>query len=332
MKKSEKIKVVYIYRQHLAERYSIEELFNTISSAMMEHAAVEVYKVGPLRQLLKDVYCLWRLRADIYHVTGDINYMACLLPWHKTMVTIHDLGNYIHNLKSLKRCLYKWLWLLLPMRLARMVTTISAQTKADMLTHLKVKPATIRVVLNCCSPLLQPAAGEFNALCPQILQIGTAENKNIMRLIEAIRYIPCQVLFVGRLTAAMCQKLQRYHINYKQYIDLSSAQIYALYLNCDIVTFISLHEGFGMPIIEANAVGRALITANYAPMADLAGSGACLVDPLNILAIRHGLLRVIAQPNYRAELVAQGFDNVKRFSVVATVAAYYELYREILAY
>ena len=86
-----------------------------------------------------------------------------------------------------------------------------------------------------------------------------------------------------------------------------------------------------MPIVEANAIGRPVVTSNLDPMSTVAGTSACLVDPFNPAAIREGVLRVIRDDVYRAELIAQGFENAKRFEAGVVAAQYANLYRQLAA-
>ena len=58
------------------------------------------------------------------------------------------------------------------------------------------------------------------------------------------------------------------------------------YKDADLISFPSTFEGFGMPIIEGQAVGRPVITSNIEPMVSVAADAAILVDPFNIESIR----------------------------------------------
>jgi Glycosyltransferase len=86
-----------------------------------------------------------------------------------------------------------------------------------------------------------------------------------------------------------------------------------------------------MPIIEAQTVGRPVVTSNCSSMPEVAGvGGACLVDPFDVASIRAGVLRVIKDPDYREALVKRGFENVCRFRPQAIARAYCALYRAFL--
>ena len=103
------------------------------------------------------------------------------------------------------------------------------------------------------------------------------------------------------------------------------------YRNCDVVCFVSTYEGFGMPIVEAQSVGRVVLTSNISSMPEVAGNAACLVDPFSIGEIRRGLDQIINDSVYRDDLVKKGFENCARFDPKQIATQYYDLYKEIVA-
>lgn len=104
----------------------------------------------------------------------------------------------------------------------------------------------------------------------------------------------------------------------------------ALYQSCDLVCFVSTYEGFGMPILEAQAVGRPVLTSDISPMREVAGEGAFKVDPFDVDSIRTGLERLIGDGGLREDLIREGFRNVKGYSAESVAAQYAALYREVL--
>ena len=85
-----------------------------------------------------------------------------------------------------------------------------------------------------------------------------------------------------------------------------------------------------MPILEAQTVGRPVVTSGVSSMPEVAGDAACLVDPTDVAAIRAGVQRVIDDTTFRATLVERGFENVKRFGSEAVARQYADLYAEVL--
>jgi glycosyltransferase involved in cell wall biosynthesis len=96
-----------------------------------------------------------------------------------------------------------------------------------------------------------------------------------------------------------------------------------------MVVFASLYEGFGLPILEAQAVGRPVITSNFGAMREAAGDGALFVDPYSVQEIRAAILRIKNEPALREELVRKGRENVERFRADAIALKYAEIYRAV---
>jgi len=74
-----------------------------------------------------------------------------------------------------------------------------------------------------------------------------------------------------------------------------------------------------------------VITSNLAPMCEVAGQAACLVDPHSVPAIRKGIARIVADPYYRADLVNRGFENVLRYSAAEIARQFASLYETVAA-
>jgi glycosyltransferase involved in cell wall biosynthesis len=91
--------------------------------------------------------------------------------------------------------------------------------------------------------------------------------------------------------------------------------------------FPSLHEGFGWPIIEAQACGCLVVTSRREPMMSVAGSGAILVDPLDHCGAADEIER---QWQRREYLIVQGYENVRRFDPDRFIEAYAELYERMV--
>ncbi|MBF0482091.1 MAG: glycosyltransferase family 4 protein [Desulfovibrionaceae bacterium] len=91
-------------------------------------------------------------------------------------------------------------------------------------------------------------------------------------------------------------------------------QMPALYKSAAVFVFPTLFEGFGLPVLEAQAQGVQVLCSNTTSLPEVAGDSAYLVDPRSVEAIAEGLVRLACDPGRRAELSAKGLANVRRFS------------------
>jgi glycosyltransferase involved in cell wall biosynthesis len=234
-----------------------------------------------------------------------------------------------HNNKGLKKSLLLLLWYIIPEKRVRLITVISQATKDELIKIISCNPDKIRVVPVCISPRFSKVDKRFNADKPRLLQIGTAQNKNLIRVIKALKGVRCCLHVVGELSSEQLSLLIKNQIDFTNSFMLSEAELIEEYNKCDLVIFASVYEGFGMPIIEANVVGRPVITSNLLSMPEVAGNAACIVDPLNVSDIRAGILKIIHDEKFRIKLVENGFQNALRFSSKEIACQYAEIYKEL---
>ncbi len=270
-----------------------------------------------------------RIRGELHHVTGDVHYVALALPAGRTILTIHDCVS-LNRLKGLRRDVLKLFWYSLPIRRCALVTTISSFSKDELLKNVDANPDKIRVVHDPLPSGFEPCSAKFDTRKPVLLHVGTKENKNLERVARALEGITCRLEVVGRVDERQRAILAECRIDWSESYGLTDQELLATYRQCDMVVFASTYEGFGMPILEAQATGRPLVTSNICSMPEVAGEGACLVDPFSVASIREGVLRVCADSAYREDLVAAGLENVRRFRPERIAADYLALYEEVL--
>lgn len=328
-----KHKILFIERQP-SEYVSIEKVFGQIAGDLPADRFETEFQQMPygnnLFGILKNLLFFRKKAADIYHITGHIHYISFILPRKRTVLTIHDLV-FLHRRSGLRRFIIKKLFLDLPLRKVAHITTVSQAVKDEIVNHTSIDGGRINVINN---PLIDRfILGDvkpFNEECPVILHIGTAENKNLGNLIKAANGLNCKLRIIGRLDDKMIQSLELNETLYENISGLDEHQIVEEYQNTDIVSFCSTYEGFGLPIIEAQAMRKPVITSDLAPMKTVAGGGAALVDPNDVDSIKNCLIRLIKDPEYRRELIEIGSTNVSRFDGRAIAARYADIYRQIL--
>lgn len=102
-----------------------------------------------------------------------------------------------------------------------------------------------------------------------------------------------------------------------------------LYGAADAVSYVSLWEGFGMPIVEAMACGTPVITSNLSAMPETAGDSALLVNPDSVEEIAAAMHRITTDMELRARLRVRGLKRAQLFTWERTARMTLELYQEI---
>ena len=278
--------------------------------------------------LLKRVYNVLEAacrQGDVNHITGDVHFLALLLKKKKTILTIHDLV-FLQHPSPLARAILKYFWLTMPVNRVEKITAVSTATKHDIIRHTGCSPSKITVIPTCIGVHFKRVDKPFNASKPVILQVGTAENKNCIRMANALKGINCRLEIIGKPTEPYMKVLKDCNIEYNVSSHLSDAEMLQKYIDCDILLFASTYEGFGMPIIEANTVGRVVITSNCSSMPEVAGDAAVFVDPFCVDSIRQGILKTIAQSEFREGIIDKGLVNAKRFQLKEVAKQYVNIY------
>jgi glycosyltransferase involved in cell wall biosynthesis len=209
------------------------------------------------------------------------------------------------------------------------VTTISEASRQELLQHVACDPAKITTVPIPLPEGFSPSPKAFTQEWPRILQVGTGHNKNLERVAQALEGLPCHLRIIGKLSEHQRQALAESGVDWSADHDVSDEQMVQEYIDCDILVFSSTYEGFGLPIVEAQATGRPVITSNLCSMPEVAGEAAVLVDPYDVAGIRAGVLRVIQEETLREELIHKGLCNVERFRPAAIAHQYAALYRDL---
>jgi glycosyltransferase involved in cell wall biosynthesis len=326
--------ICLLFRKPAPHFYSIEKVFDRLGPAMatdrlkIARVTVPHYSNSP-RNIIDNLLFVKKQQADLYHVTGDVHYVVAALPRSRTVLTIHDCV-FLKRPAGWKRSLLKWLLLRMPVRRCRLVTTISEATRQDILRETGCNPAKVVVIPNPADNRIKYVPKAFNCAKPVILFFGHTPNKNLERVILALEDIDCTLNIIGKLGEQPLALLQKHRIDYVNRFNLPDEELIRQYRETDMVLFPSTFEGFGLPILEGQQAGRPVVTSDLSPMKEVAGEGACLVDPYDAGSIRRGVLAVIGDEAYRDRLVKNGLLNVRRFSAEAVAGQYENWYTTIL--
>jgi glycosyltransferase involved in cell wall biosynthesis len=143
--------------------------------------------------------------------------------------------------------------------------------------------------------------------------------------------LDAQIVFAGDPLSDSLRQLARELRLHDRVLEIGIASdelLEALYSRAYALLYPSRFEGFGWPIIEAQACGCPVVCSSAGPMADIAGAGAFLHDPDDEEGFAADLLR-LADPAEHANWSARALDNAKRFSAARMISDYRELYRSL---
>jgi glycosyltransferase involved in cell wall biosynthesis len=332
------LKVKLFFRKSTSGFRSLEEVFDIVVGAMkgrnIDIIEVPEKRVTPAKVWVNLRY-VFKHRGALNHISGDIHYIA-LATGRKTVLTIHDAYSSLVG-SWIRKFIVKLFWFWLPAIIVKRITTISEKSRIELEEVIPFARHKIRVIPNPYNPKLlehdvhMDAEQITNTSKPIILHLGTKSNKNLERTIEAMTGLPYKLYIIGKLSDVQVDLLSKYDIDFRSYFNLPYSDVATLYHRCSAVCFASLYEGFGMPIIEAQLVGKPVITSGIDPMPWVAGEGgAHLVDPYDVADIRNGIIKVVEDVTYRKALIARGKVNVQRFEPHKIARMYEEVYQEVL--
>jgi glycosyltransferase involved in cell wall biosynthesis len=325
------LSVTYFYREPRKTGLSIEGIFRLVKKDLEGKVAITEYYCDANLSRAQNTWLAGKRAGAINHITGDVNFLALAIKGRKNILTVHDLGHY-DTLKKrgfLQFFVYKLFWFLLPLKNVTLVTVVSEFTKRKLMEYFDYPEDRIRVIPDPVKPTFVYSEKERINDRPRVLMMGTGKHKNLGGLIEAVRGLNVQLDIIGWPADDELAKLKDYGIAHTVYNGLTDEQVYERYVACDIMYNASFYEGFGMPIIEAQSVGRPVITSDLGAMKEVARQSAVLVDPYKPEEISAAIQRLVTDRAYYDKMVALGRENVTPYDHKAIAQQYLEVYEEL---
>jgi glycosyltransferase involved in cell wall biosynthesis len=237
-------------------------------------------------------------------------------------------------------------------RRACRVLTVSEASKQDILHYLDVPASKVEVIYNALDERLaapptdadiQRVRERYLLTAPFILYTGNIKpHKNVDRLIEAYSLLRprgfehVKLLIIGdeiskypNLRRLIHRFQLHQHVRFLGFVP--DATLAVLYRLASVFVFPSLYEGFGLPPLEAMALGAPVITSNVSSLPEVVGDAALLIDPMDPGAIADAMARVLGDAVLREDLIRRGHARVACFSWARSVARVREVYHELVA-
>lgn len=292
-------------------------------------AVVRVY------QALTPTLYGWRLRGNkssIYHAPNYI-----VPPFKGTTVsTVHDLSHILHpQFHPQARVVFMNLAFDASMKRTDHVITDSETVRMEFLERFDWAPERVTAIGLGVDPEFHPRSEkELQEVLTRLglrakgytLYVGSIEpRKNLERLLNAYASLPFAMRREYPLVMAGSRGWNSDHIH--QQIDVGRAQGWVhylsfvnqahlplLYAGAALFAYLSLYEGFGLPIAEAMGSGVPVITSNISCMPEVAGGAARLVNPLDVEDISAALQECLNSQSWRSQAAQRGLARAADFS------------------
>jgi len=216
-------------------------------------------------------------------------------------------------------------------RIARAATRIivgSDFTRGEVVELLQVPDQKVRVIPygvggSFTAPDGPASAGDY------VLAVSTLEpRKNLPRLVEGFRRAKLDGLELRIVGAEGWGDVEVAGDNVRWLGEISDGELARQYRGAACAAYVSLYEGFGLPVLEAMASGTAVVAPTGPPYTEFADGVAVLVDALDPDSIAEGLRDAVER---RAELGPRGLERAKEYSWRRAAQAHVEVYREAAA-
>lgn len=229
------------------------------------------------------------------------------------------------------------------------IVAVSEYTRKDIIDTYSLAPDKVSIGHNATpkgfSPLnevqKQTVKDNLTSGAPYFIYVGSLHpRKNVVKLIQAFDKFkkqystPHKLVLVGRMAWKNEELKHTYQsTEYRDDIILTSHvsnnNLPKYFGAADALTYVSVFEGFGIPLLEAMSSGTPVLTSNVSSMPEVAGDAAVLVDPHDPQAIVDGMHLIVSDKDLQKELVRKGLRRVQDFSWSKTSNHIYQKLRSI---
>ena len=262
---------------------------------------------------------LARRRPDVFYSPGFNAPPTCPVPF---VFTIFDLIHlqFPEESGATKRLYYR-LHVKPAVKRARAVLTGSEYSRARIAEWSGVDPERIVVIRAAAGEAFTSKGEVHDPGYPYLLYVGNHKpHKNLPRLVRALARLrdgpSLRLLLPGPVEPELLEVARTVAVGDRLAFlgEVPDERLPALYRGAVALVFPSLHEGFGLPPLEAMACGTPVVSSLATSLPEVVGDAAVGVDPLDVDSIAAGIDRVVADEQLRRELRGRGLAQAKRFS------------------
>jgi glycosyltransferase involved in cell wall biosynthesis len=239
--------------------------------------------------------------------------------------TLHDITyiRYPHTYSKAFRWFYR-ITMPLVLKTSKHIFTVSEFSKKEITSHYHIPQNKITVVYNAVDKKFRPQPDDALKSENYLLAVSSVkESKNFALILNAFEAFSkqrddLQLFIVGDLKQGNFSNidLNRFvnHPRIKFLGRVDDNQLIKLYSNANAFLFPSLYEGFGIPVLEAQACGCSVIASNAASLPEVLQDSAELVNPQDPADFIRAISKMVTHSEYKKQLIDKGFQNLERFS------------------
>jgi glycosyltransferase involved in cell wall biosynthesis len=232
-----------------------------------------------------------------------------------------------------------------------LIIAVSEFTKLDICKVLSVSPDKVQVVYQTVHEVfkakymksdIQNVISEYFIPEQFYLFVGSiTSRKNLLSALKAWHLLPekFQLPFViigkpnrkyFKQIKAFLANLQKEQIDKILFRNVINEHLPYIFQSASIFIYPSHFEGFGIPVLEALYSGIPVITSNKSSLPEVAGEGAYLVNPDNVMDIREGIIHFMSDNVERQNAINKGFEHIKKFDAQLLTKQLVHLYQGLL--
>ena len=297
------------------------------------------------RYLFEQLRLPFFIRPFNLQVLHSLGYMTPAFLPSGSVVTIHDLL-YDYPAPLLRRMLLRF-FVTLSARSSDRILTGSEVSKKQIASRLGVPAEKIRVIPNAPKDRTRRAA-DIEAIKRRLglrdaylMALSSfSPSKNIPRLLHALALLERawpedhRLVLAGHMPSrgtTLFAEVEKLGLGKRVVFTgyLPDEELIVLLRHASVFVFPSLYEGFGIPVLEAMEAGVPVACSDAASLPEVAGDAALMFDPLSVEAIAAAVMRLIDDPDLRADLIGRGHRNVARFSWRRAAEETLQVYRDL---